>query len=161
MDPVSVTPTRQDYAGTSYYLCGRYFQHKGERLHRRVWEDANGPIPRGHHVHHANHDATDNRLANLTLVTASDHAAHHNAVDTPARQTSRERGAPALRAGNARLTADQRAAAARRGWEGGNLSIIVCEVCGVEVATPFPTRTRFCGGTCKARARRARLRTQG
>ena len=49
--------------------------------HRKVWHDANGPIPPGHHVHHRNRDRGDNRLANLELVEASDHLRKHVAED--------------------------------------------------------------------------------
>lgn len=45
--------------------------------HRLVWEEAHGPIPEGHHVHHVNHDPTDNRLENLRLVLGRDHNQHH------------------------------------------------------------------------------------
>lgn len=161
MDPVSITPTRQDYAGVSYYLCGNYFQRKGERLHRRVWSDAHGPIPDGYHVHHVNHDRTDNRLANLELREAGDHIAYHGRILTPAKLEALRRVAPALQEGNARMTHEQRAEAARRGWEKMERTTIVCEVCGAEKVTAHPSRARFCGGTCKARARRARLRAQG
>ena len=161
MAPVRITPPRQDYAGVSHSLCGRYFQHKGERLHRRVWMDAHGPIPDGYHIHHVNHDRTDNRLANLELREAGDHIAHHGRILTPARLESLRRVAPALQEGNARMTTEQRADAARRGWERVESHAVACEVCGREFHTAFPSRARFCGGTCRARARRARLRAQG
>ena len=161
MDPVSITPTRQDYAGVSYYLCGRYFQHKGERLHRRVWADAHGPIPDGYHVHHVNHDRADNRLENLSLLPGRDHVGYHGKQMTPARLEAASRKAPALHAGNARMTTEQRADAARRGWERVEAHAVTCQVCGREFHTAFPSRARFCGGTCRARARRARLRAQG
>lgn len=46
--------------------------------HRHVWEQANGPIPAGHHVHHINHDRADNRLANLELRDGFDHLSEHS-----------------------------------------------------------------------------------
>lgn len=44
---------------------------------RVVWESANGPIPDGFHIHHVNHDAFDDRLENLVLVTRSEHGKIH------------------------------------------------------------------------------------
>jgi hypothetical protein len=46
--------------------------------HRRVWEDANGPIPPGHVIHHINEVRTDNRLENLQLMRIGDHISHHH-----------------------------------------------------------------------------------
>lgn len=48
-----------------------------EYEHRIVWEDAYGPIPPGHHVHHKNHVRHDNRLENLELVDGRRHNADH------------------------------------------------------------------------------------
>jgi hypothetical protein len=45
--------------------------------HRWVWEQANGPIPDGYEVHHRNHDATDNRLDNLQLLSIAEHDEYH------------------------------------------------------------------------------------
>jgi hypothetical protein len=49
-----------------------------EYEHRWVWEQAHGPIPVGHHVHHINHDRADNRLENLELRRAFDHLSEHS-----------------------------------------------------------------------------------
>lgn len=46
--------------------------------HDVVWEQANGPIPDRHDVHHINHIKHDNRLENLGLKSKTDHKRHHS-----------------------------------------------------------------------------------
>jgi hypothetical protein len=41
--------------------------------HIAVWEEANGPVPKGWDVHHLNGIKDDNRLENLLAQSASDH----------------------------------------------------------------------------------------
>lgn len=45
--------------------------------HRKVWQDANGPIPAKHHIHHRNRNKLDNRLSNLELRSRQEHGALH------------------------------------------------------------------------------------
>ncbi len=52
-------------------------QHRYQFEHRKVWEDAHGPIPEDSVIHHLNGDKGDNRLVNLHLVRRSDHTYHH------------------------------------------------------------------------------------
>jgi hypothetical protein len=47
-------------------------------FHRAVLHDAGIEIPDGFHVHHRNGDKRDNRLANLAVVSPSEHARLHN-----------------------------------------------------------------------------------
>lgn len=158
MDPTVISPTIQEFAGTRYYLCGRYFQHRGERLHRAVYEAAHGPVPDGFHVHHCDHDRANNQLANLELRPAFDHLSHHSANPTDAQRAARARNAREHASkGNARLSGEERATAAKRGWDDVARHEVTCAVCGAGFSTPFPGRARYCGGTCRARARRARL----
>lgn len=51
-------------------------------LHRYIWEQANGPIPEGHEIHHKDHDPMNNVLENLECLTAQDHRDHHAAANT-------------------------------------------------------------------------------
>lgn len=41
------------------------------------WEQVNGPIPSGCHIHHVNGDCTDDRLENLVMLTATEHKSLH------------------------------------------------------------------------------------
>lgn len=157
MDPEQLTPTIQLYAGLRWYLSGRYYRRDGELLHRRVYIDAHGNPGPGWHVHHRNHDRHDNRLTNLEARVAGDHLAHHSSNPTDAQRAARSSNAAAASAGNANLTPEQRADAAARGWVDIELHLVVCASCGHPFRTPFPSRARYCGGTCRARARRARL----
>ena len=72
-----VSDTVQEFLGVRYYLCDRYFQHKGRRLHRVVWEAYRGEIPKGYHVHHHDGNTSNNRVGNLRLVTPQEHRRIH------------------------------------------------------------------------------------
>ena len=72
-----ISKTIQEFNGIRYYKCGPYYQRKGARLHRAVWEYHNGKIPPDSEVHHKNHDRTSNDIGNLELQTIIDHHSYH------------------------------------------------------------------------------------
>lgn len=45
--------------------------------HRWLWEQAYGLLPEGCDLHHRNGDKTDNRIANLELLSHAEHAGLH------------------------------------------------------------------------------------
>jgi hypothetical protein len=47
-------------------------------VHVWVWEQANGPIPDGYQIHHIDGDKQNNDLANLTIVTPTEHKRIHS-----------------------------------------------------------------------------------
>lgn len=73
------------FNGTTYRLMGgkrRYYlsqsrSNEGRRrakgLHVAIWEDTNGPVPRGHEVHHRNGDTFDCRADNLECLPIGVH----------------------------------------------------------------------------------------
>ena len=54
-----------------------YLMFRGRLLHRTIWEEHKGPIPKGHVVHHLNGDKVDNRIDNLSLMSQAEHCFHH------------------------------------------------------------------------------------
>lgn len=77
MEVQIISDTIQKFDGVSYYFCGNYFQRKGVRLHRKVWEAHNGAIPEGYHVHHKDENRKNNEIENLELLPAKDHLSRH------------------------------------------------------------------------------------
>ena len=49
--------------------------------HVILWEAVNGPVPRGYHLHHVNHNGLDNRLENLELVDPTTHKRIHSGCE--------------------------------------------------------------------------------
>ena len=75
-------PKRSDgfHITRSGYLRGNV----GGRLvlqHVLIWQTENGPIPDGYFLHHINGITTDNRLANLQLVTPTEHKRIHGGCE--------------------------------------------------------------------------------
>lgn len=58
--------------------------------HRMVWHDANGPIPKGHVIHHINEDKQDNRIDNLECLTMAEHAMKHWETTSPLLDRTRD-----------------------------------------------------------------------
>ena len=60
------------------------FRMNGRRhspmAHRVIWEAVHGPIPDGHEINHKNGVKTDNRIANLELVTRGENIRHAYAM---------------------------------------------------------------------------------
>lgn len=65
--------------------------------HRKVWYDANGPIPDAYDVHHLDHDRANNDLSNLMLIQRGDHRGAHTSVMNAVKAFYRERAADALK----------------------------------------------------------------
>lgn len=118
-----------------------YYQNKHRGLlHRYVWAQANGPIPKGMHVHHKNHIKSDNRLDNLVLLRAGEHWAEHD----------HERGG-----------SNWHSKGGKGSWRTATYSQYTCQQCGEQ----FESRTRavvpqWCSDRCRGYATRARSREE-
>ena len=155
-----ISHTIQEYAGRRYYRCGRYFQHKGERLHRRVWEYQNGPVPDGHHVHHRDHDTSHNEQGNLELLPNSSHLSYHakksghgrTTIAVAAQAAKEWHGSEAGRDWHREHYAERVAPVMARRAEA------TCLECGAvfETSAVHVHMARYCSGRCRQRANRAR-----
>lgn len=63
------------YPGSRNRTDRVYYKRGNKFLHREVWILANGPIPKGHHIHHADENPGNNDLGNLRCVSPKQHSA--------------------------------------------------------------------------------------
>lgn len=161
MEVKVISPTIQEFQGERYYLCDRYFQKDGRRLHVAVWEAGNGPTPKGWHVHHKDEDRSNNQPGNLEAMPGEEHLSLH--MSQPERVAlSREH-----------IKKAQVAASEWHGTEEGrewhsrhyqeniahlkeDLRDLVCGECGnsYQISMIWQKNSKFCSNKCRAAARR-------
>lgn len=164
MQPVNISPTIQEYDGERFYLCGVYFQHKGRRLHRVIWEKHNGPVPQGYHVHHKDGNKHNNALSNLCLMEGAKHTRQHMTEDD-VRERSRRDLAAHARPAAAEWHGSEAGLAwhsklGKANWEKRSVQTYTCDFCGEEYQTKYVYSAKsrhFCSDNCKMKARRRRL----
>ena len=170
---MSVHREDREYAGRIYYRYPKstnpsdrhYFRTHGWRgiprfLHRDVWEDANGPIPDGHHIHHIDGDTGNNDLTNLECIDAAAHWAHHDEINRKSDEWWEKSRA---RMDHARKFASEwhgseegrawHSEHGKKAWEAREPKAATCEHCGNAYESHFPRG--FCSNKCRAAARRA------
>lgn len=78
---ICVLPKEMTYAGYKVYMNGKYpaicINGKNHYLHRYVWEQANGPIPKNMVIHHKDFNRGNWKLENLELLTRAEHIKLH------------------------------------------------------------------------------------
>jgi len=142
------------FNGRVYAWNGRYFRKSRSFLHRDVWIHFNGPIPKGYHVHHIDHDTRNNAIENLQMVWGTTHLSTHQRAMSkpkpvwayPALQAWRE-----SEAGKAALSEMGRRNSVYLGQE----KEFKCECCGEYFNAPNVGHNRFCSNNCKSKWRRA------
>ena len=137
--------------GSTWYYNKRaryYYDRNGMLLHRAVWSRVHGPVPVGYEVHHINRERWDNRLANLELLTVSDHR----------RLTAVQRDDPGWTEGRSARTSN----GLIEYWARREPVERICDICD----QPFRStgmRAKRCSPVCKREANRryaANLRDQ-
>ena len=151
--------TRDDRTG--YYLTTRNSTLIGRRLHRVVWEYHHGTIPNGYHIHHIDHDKSNNAIENLKMLTVEQHIdIHKDELTEEEKQWYRS---------NLEQKARPKAVEWHKSVEGRNWhkrhyqqskeklhaqQKYVCEMCGNEFLAINNGKNRFCSNACKSAFRR-------
>lgn len=158
-----ITDTIQEFNGERFYLCGSYYQHRGKRLHRAVYEYFYGKIPKGYDVHHIDENRSNNNVENLELLIRSKH--HHLHMTEPARV---DKSKQAIKIAAEKAKEWHHSEEGKR-WHAEHMKetlknrkpkTYVCDFCGKTFSTPYtyPKGSRkFCCECCKMKARRRRL----
>lgn len=152
-------PAAETWAERSYFTPGGNHRKRGVgRLHQEIWKDANGPIPDGYVVHHADHNPLNNDPSNLVIELDDDHRRHHS--NQPDRvEVSRQNIALARDAARvwhgSEAGREWHAEHGKRTWEGREPKTYACEHCGEAYESIKPSGNRFCSNKCKHYARKA------
>jgi hypothetical protein len=130
----------QDKTGKRLYGIGA--------LHRAIWENAHGPIPKGYMVHHIDHNPLNNALENLECVSRAEHAKRHAGHCSDRMRENldniRDR-TKAWHASPAGIAWHQ--AHGKQTWVGREQAQKICGVCGETYGAYFD-RSRFCSRKC-------------
>jgi len=142
-----------------YYIAinGKWIHR---RLHDVLWEMANGPIPKGFHVHHVDENSSHNVLENLGCLSPNEHSIWHGIhMSEERRQASREHAAEIRDLAKAWHSSPEGRAwhslNGKRGWENRIYVIKICKHCNKEFSTLKKGHSLFCSNNCKSAWRRA------
>lgn len=148
---------------TNYYLSSRRIDGKRKRLHVYMWEKYNGEIPKGHQIHHVDHDKSNNEISNLKLMTNSEHQRLHAlsmSEETKAkmRKSLIEKAVPASKKWHASEEGKKwHAQHGRDTWKKREEKEYECSFCGEKFLTKnrySEGKNRFCSNNCKSAFRR-------
>lgn len=165
MEVIIISERKQQFNG-KHYWCGkgknRYYRrvHRGKSyyIHREVWLYYYKSIPKGYHIHHIDNNWHNNQIDNLQALPVS----AHMKIQTPEALENRRRNI--AKVGHLAKAWHKSEAGhkwhsehSKKGWENRKTYTKNCENCDGKYSTPFPSRSKYCGGNCKATAfRRSR-----
>ena len=159
-----ISETKQEFNGVVYYKCGEYYQKKGVRLHRKVWEYHHGQIPKGYHIHHIDGNKNNNSIENLEIKTSKKHISEHIKNERPKEQMLEQIKLMQEKAIEWHKSEDGlkwHSEQGKKNWEKRKINTYTCVQCGKEYQTKhvYPEgMNTFCHNNCKAKFRRAKVK---
>lgn len=146
--------------GDRYFSCQRWDPERKryfyDSIHRAVWREAHGEIPRGSHVHHKNGDWNDNRLENLEVLSHGDHMRAHSDTFSKSPKLRRHLDRIRTKALQAhtryKRTARGKQESRQRGLTSQSRAPVwveCCVQCGTKFERQSITKPRHCSQRCK------------
>src|SRR3990167_4474945 len=80
MQPISIQHKGKKYKRypKSKHRCHKLYYRSGKlSLHREIWKDDHGEIPKNCVIHHKDHNPFNNAISNLTCVSKREHNIYH------------------------------------------------------------------------------------
>lgn len=118
-------------------------------LHKEVWKNHNGKIPKGMDIHHKDENTANNEIDNLELLTPTEHQAKH--------RDHIKKAAEAAKGWHASDEGRQwHSEHAKRQWAETDAKEHVCERCGKRFEARKKYNVRYCSNNCRSYARKER-----
>lgn len=133
------------------------------RLHVYVWEQNNGKVPSGYHVHHIDEDKNNNEIENLMLLHGIEHVIKHSKNLTEEERERRRKNV--IQKANPKASEWHRSSEGRKwheengkeSWKNRKEIIYTCDFCGKEFESRkvyAENQNKFCSNNCKSANRR-------
>jgi hypothetical protein len=157
-----------DHQGTRYYQTrtGHFLarrkapEAKSQLLHRVLWENTNGAIPEGNHIHHIDGNPANNSLANLTSLSASEHMRLHQLQRFAENPELKEQTTRNMRSNQHKVQewresdigrAKLREICATNAKNRVKKKPTLCLECGTSFLA-YSEQAKYCGGACRKQA---------
>lgn len=155
-------PDSPNWCDKSYYRPGASHTQAGVKsLHQEIWQDAYGPIPAGHEIHHRDGNPINNALENLECLTPEAHAKHHAENISEGRMEELRKGMDRARIAASAWHRSEEGRAWHRTiatmpWENAEYRDYNCQQCGkgYQSRETQKDHSRFCSNACKSAWRR-------
>lgn len=145
---------QKEYKGKIYHQNNQGYYSKIERvqLHRLIWEDHFGEIPKGHHIHHKDNDKENNDISNLECISKSEHAKLHWKDD---KENRTEKVRENIKKAHLwRGTTDGKeysSAHHKKLWKNAKLHKRTCTICDKKFESISRKKNIYCSALCHSR----------